>query len=209
MLYRVSSLCVLWAVAGSASADLVNPLVPSWAGEPTASSYEWNAFSEAYNAPNFPDSPFSTDAMLFNFTEGAFITGAGNIYNMDGGLNVHVYGSGPVGLAVLNVATSGSELNYDQTMLVLRDEFGEEEAFFADAQIRFEEEVPGLGKNVTVAYEFDATSSMLEAVEWAFLFNGTEPHLSLDAVSADINSVPGPASLLALGLFSVIRRRRG
>ena len=208
MLIRTSVFGVLFSVTTTASADLVNPLIPSWAGDATATKYEWNSFSEAYNAPNFPDSPFSADVMLFNFTAGAFIAGSGNIYNPDGGLNIHAYGAGPFELAVLNVATSGSELNYDDTFLNVLSATGESQFIFSTAIERYREEVPGLGYNVTVAYQFDTSDVTFEISEWGFIFDGTNPHLSLDAVSIDINTVPAPASLLGLALFSVVRRRR-
>jgi hypothetical protein len=208
MLIRMSGMCVLFGVLSTASADLENPLVPDWAGDPTATHYEWNSFTQAYNAPNFPDSPFSSDVQLFNFTEGALIAGSGNIYNPNGGLNIHMYGAGAFELAVLNIATSGSELNYDQTFLSVRSATGDEAIFTSMMIERYREEVPGLGYNMTVAYQFDTSDVTFEIADWGFLFNGTEQHLSLDAVSLDINTVPAPASLLGIGLLSAVRRRR-
>ena len=208
MLIRMSGVCVLLGMTLSASADLVNPLIPDWAGEPTATKYEWNSFEQAYNAPNFPDSPFSPDVQLFNFTAGAFITGSGNMYNMDGGLNVHAYGMGSFELAVLNVATSGSELNYEDTYLFLRGNEGDEALIFGAAIERDRVEVPGLGYNVTVAYAFETSDIMFDIIEWGFIFGGVDPHLSLDAVSIDINTVPAPASLVGIALVSAVRRRR-
>lgn len=200
---------VVLASGSVASADLVNPLVPAWAGDATASRYEWNSFTEAYQAPNFPDSPFSTDVMLFNFTPGATIAGSGNIYNPAAGLNIHMYGSFAFELAVLNISTSGSELNYDDTYLFVSSEGEKESATITATAIeRFREEVPGLGYNVTVAYEFNTSDVAFDIVDWGFFYNGTDPHLSLDAARLDFNTVPVPASILGLGLISATRRRR-
>ena len=95
MFGRLLSITAVCLTSTVATADLVNPLDPSWSGDATATRYEWNSFTEAYNAPNFPDSPFSTGAQLFNFGAGATISGSGNIYNPAGGLDIHVYGYGP------------------------------------------------------------------------------------------------------------------
>ena len=106
-------------------------------------------------------------------------------------------------------ATSGSELNYSDTYLYLRNADETESAtIYATAIERSREEVPGLGYNVTVAYEFDTSDIEFDVADWGFIFNGTLPHLSLDAVRLDLNSVPAPGALLAFGLAPMMRRRR-
>ena len=209
MFKRVSSVFVVvaGAIAGTAAGDLVNPLEPSWAGDATATQYEWNSFTEAVGAPNFPDSPFSTGAQLFNFGEGAIIAGSGNIYNPAGGLNIHVYGNGPIGQAVLNFATQGTEFNYDNVRLFVSDGGANNETLFATGDER--SRVPGGfgGENVTMAYSWDLDVAF-EITEWGFFFGSDAAHSSLDAVRLNINSVPAPASLIALGAFGAVRRRR-
>ena len=208
MFGRIVAVATVLTAAGTASADLVNPLVPSWAGDATADSYAWNSFTEAFNAPNFPDSPFSTGAQLFNFGAGAIIAGSGNIYNPGGGLNIHVYGNGPVGQAVLNVATGGTELNYDNVRLFVSDGGSNSDTFFATAEERSREAGSFGGSNVTSAYTWDV-SVAYEVTEWGFFFGSDAAHSSLDAVSLYVNSVPAPGAVMALGLLGVARRRRG
>ena len=59
-------------MAGTAHADLVNPSVPTWRGEAGSLFYQWDSFSEAFAAPNFPTAPpFDFSARVFNFVGGA------------------------------------------------------------------------------------------------------------------------------------------
>ncbi|MDE0821728.1 MAG: hypothetical protein OSA95_11435, partial [Opitutales bacterium] len=82
--------CVLVVVfAGSASAELINPEVPAWRGDIDTEYYEWDTFTEAFGAPNFPNTPVGNfNAGLYNFQSGAQITTTGNLYGAQG-LNIH------------------------------------------------------------------------------------------------------------------------
>jgi hypothetical protein len=206
MFGHIVALGSVLAATGLASADLVNPLVPDWAGDATAETYTWNSFTEANNSPNFPDSPFSTGASLFNFGPGAIIAGSGNIYNPGGGLNIHIYGSGPVGQAVLNFASQGTEFNYDNVRLFVTDGTSSE-TIFATGEERNREAGAFGSDNVTMAYSWDVNVGF-DVVDWGFFFGSDAPHSSLDAVSLAVNSVPAPGGLLAVGLFGTMRRRR-
>ncbi|MDG2031350.1 MAG: hypothetical protein P8J45_10135 [Phycisphaerales bacterium] len=207
MFGHIVALGSVLAATGLASADLVNPLVPDWAGDATAETFTWNSFTQANSAPNFPDAPFSTDAQLFNFGPGAIIAGSGNIYNPAGGLNIHVYGSGPVGQAVLNFATLGTEFNYENVRLYLSDGAGSSETIFGVGEERSREGGAFGSDNVTMAYSWDVNVGF-DVVEWAFFFGSDASNSSLDAVSVAVNSVPAPGGLLAVGLFGTMRRRR-
>ena len=59
-----------------------------------------------------------------------------------GGLNIHVYGNGPVGQAVLNVATGGTELNYDNVRLFVSDGGSNSDTFFGCSSSTGEEIAP-------------------------------------------------------------------
>mgnify|MGYP006187163083 CR=1 FL=1 len=206
MFGRIIVLGTVLASTGLASADLVNPLVPGWSGDITAKTSTWNSFTEANNAPNFPDTPFSTGAQLFNFGPGATLAGSGNIYNPAGGLDIHVYGSGPVGQAVLNFATSGTEFDYSNVRLFVSN--GNASAtLFSTGQERSREAGSFGGFDVTTAYTWDV-SVAFEITEWGFFFGSDAAHSSLDAVSLAVNAVPAPGGLLAMGLFGTMRRRR-
>ncbi|MBC8309112.1 MAG: hypothetical protein ISR75_03880 [Phycisphaerales bacterium] len=192
------------------SADLVNPSVPDWRGDVGAQYYGWDSFTSPYSAPNFNDSG-DAGGMLFNFAEGAMITGSGNIYNQGGGLEIHVYGYGPLEQAVLNVASMGTEMDYEGVSLWVTD--GENGQMFSydTFATNYYEEVPNFGANVSTSYEWDLSEYSGVITEWAFFVNGTAEHNVLDAVTVDIftGAVPAPSALILLGIAGVkIRRRR-
>jgi len=209
MIGRFVACAAICVAASSATADLVNPLVPDWAGDATANTYQWDSFTSAYQGPNSSDAGFA-GPQLFNFGEGAFIASSGNIYNPSGGLNIHVYGSGPIGQAVLNFATAGSEFNYSNVRLFVsdgEDGSGNSEMLFASGEERNRESGGFGGANVTMAYSWDVDVDF-EVASWGFFFGSDNAHSSLDAVSLAINSVPAPGALMALGCLGFARRRR-
>jgi hypothetical protein len=202
--------CSVVAIAATqTSADLVNPEVPSWRGDAGTQYCGWDSFSSAYNAPNFNDSG-DAGGMLFNFAEGAMITGSGNIYNQAGGLEIHVYGYGPVEQAVLNVASMGTEMDYAGVSFWVSD--GENGQMFSHDTFatNYYEEVPNFGANVSSSYTWDLSGYNGVITEWAFFVNGTAEHNVLDAVTVDIFSgaVPAPGALALLGLACIVQRRR-
>jgi hypothetical protein len=201
------------SVAGFATpivdADLVNPSVPVWRGDVGTQYYGWDSFTSPYNAPNFNDSG-SAGGMLFNFAEGAMITGSGNIYNQTSGLAIHVYGYGPLEQAVLNVASMGTEMDYANVSLWVSD--GENGQMFSydEFATNYYEEIPNFGANVSTSYEWDLAGYTGVITEWAFFINGTAPHNVLDAVTVDIftGAVPAPSVLALLGVAGFACRRR-
>ncbi len=202
--------CSVVAVATTqVSADLVNPEIPSWRGDAGAQYYGWDSFSSAYNAPNFNDSG-DAGGMLFNFAAGAQITGSGNIYNQSGGLDIHVYGYGPLEQAVFNVASMGTEMDYSGVSLWVSD--GESGQMFSydTFATNYYEEVPGFGANVSTSYTWDLSGYNGVITEWAFFVNGTAPHNVLDAISVDVFSgaVPAPSVLALIGVAAVSTRKR-
>ena len=108
---RILTMTVALALAGTASADLVNPDIPAWRGQPGTMFSQWDGFSNAVGAPNFPEA--GGGFQLFNFGEGAVIASSGNIYNPAGNLNIHIYSLGPVVAdeAVLNISWGGTMLD--------------------------------------------------------------------------------------------------
>ncbi|MBC8200889.1 MAG: hypothetical protein H8E86_02490 [Planctomycetes bacterium] len=205
-------LCCSIIAAGAASqvsADLVNPEIPAWRGDAGTQYYGWDSFSSAYNAPNFNDSG-DAGGMLFNFAEGAMLTGSGNIYNQIGGLELHVYGYGPLEQAVLNVASMGTEMDYANVSLWVGDGIAGQMFTYDTFATNFYEEIPGFGANVSTSYTWDLSTYTGAITEWAFFVNGTAPHNVLDAVSVDIFSgaVPTPSVLVLFGVTGLYRRRR-
>jgi len=200
---------VVAIVATQVSADLINPEIPTWRGDTGSQFYGWDSFGSAYNAPNYNDSGDAA-GMLFNFAPGAFVTGSGNIYNQAGGLDIHVYGYGPLEQAVLNVASMGTEMDYANISLWVGD--GENGQMFSydTFATNYYEEIPNFGANVSTSYTWDLSAYDGIVTEWAFFVNGTSAHNVLDAVTVDIFSggVPTPGVLTLLAIASLHRRRR-
>lgn len=195
------------AMPMTASADLVNQLVPSWAGSSVSSSGTWNSFSNAFGAPNFSDNPqFS---LTNTSSPAALITGTGNIYDPAAPLNVSIAANtAPADAIVLNIATMGTELGFVE--LNIFGAGGESANFSADASYtRFYQTVPGFGSIATHAFSwtniFDKVGFAIDS--YAISFRGTAPHMSLDAVSI-YTAVPGPGAIALLGLAGVSARRR-
>ena len=206
MIGRFVACAAICVAASSATADLVNPFVPDWAGDATANTYQWDTFTNAFNAPNVSDAGFA-GPQLFNFGPSAIISGSGNIYNPAGGLNIHVYGNGPIGQAVLNFATMGTEFDYSNVRLFVSDGGDNSDYLFASGEERNREPGGFGGSNVTMAYSWDIDVSY-GITEWGFFFGSDAAHSSLDAVSLAVNTVPAPGALMALGCLGFARRRR-
>jgi hypothetical protein len=208
-------------VAASASAgSWTVEDVPTWRGDAGSAYYLWDTFTSANAAdgPNFPNNePFpSGNAMLFNFSEGAVVSGEGNIYGFGGPLNVHTYAytaADALGVAI-NINTAGSEINYAGVMLVWNDGIagGASGMLMGDASINYWEEVDfgqGVGAIVNVSYNWDLSGIDADIRELGVIFAGTGPHMSLDMVGLDVLTVvPAPGVLALLGLAGVARRRR-
>ena len=208
MRFTALALSIVAAVGTSATAEVINPLVPEWRGSANTEFFGWESFTQTFATPNFPDSPFSMDAQLFNFASGATITSGGNLYGANG-LNLHIYGSGVPAELVLNFTTLGSTVNANAVQGFLGNQAQEGE-FFApsSSELRYEESLGEMGFIQTWAFTFDFTSFQGEADNWALFFGTDSPHFSLDAATVDIRAVPAPGALALLGLAGVARRRR-
>lgn len=209
------------ATCAAASADeWISESVPSWRGTEGSSYYLWDTFTSASaeTGPNFPNNePFpSGEAMLFNFAEGAYISGTGNIYGFGGPLNIHTYAYTQAdALAVtFNVATLGSEINYGSMMLAWTDgiEGGDSGVLFATESMNYWEEVDfgsGVGARVNVSWSWDLSGIDADVRELAVIFGGTGPHMSLDMVGLDVlTAVPAPGALALLGMAGIAGRHR-
>jgi len=195
--------------------------IPTWRGTESSSYYLWDTFTSAngtVEGPNFPNNePFpSGEAMLFNFADGAFISGTGNIYGYSAPLNIHTYAytQADAVAATINVATLGSEINYASMMLAWTDgiEGGAEGVLFAEASMNHWEEVDfgtGVGARVNVSWGWDLSGIDADVREIAIIFSGTAEHMSLDIVGLDIlTAVPAPGTLALLALSGICGRRR-
>ena len=211
---RSLSIALVLGVTTAASAELVNPLVPAWRGQAGTEYYEWDTFSNPFGAPNFPNAPIGNfDAALYNFQSGAQISQAGNIYGADG-LNIHIYTSSEVGipvpqLGVLNVTTIGSVISLETVTGYLGAPMGGGDYFAPIAsELRYNESMGEMGAWQTWAFTFDFSAWQGGETTWGFIFQGLDPHISLDAVSLDLNFVPAPGALALFALAGCRARRR-
>lgn len=216
--FRIAALAAM-IVASPAVADFIVEDVPSWRGDANASFYEWQSFTSASAAtgPNFPTSEAfpSGNAMLFNFSDGAMISGDGNIYGFGGALNIHayMYASSDVQQVVANISMHGTELLYNQVMLVWTDgiDGGEEGFLMGDVTFNYWEEVDfggGIGAIANVSYAFDMSSIAADVRDVGVLFQTSGAHSSLDAMTIDMLTVPAPGVLALLAVAGIGSRRR-
>jgi len=210
------------ATCAVASADeWISEDIPSWRGSEGSSYYLWDTFTSANGAvdgPNFPNNePFpSGNAMLFNFADGAVISGTGNIYGFGGPLNIHTYAytQADALAATFNVATLGSEINYASMMLAWTNgiEGGESGVLFATESVNYWEEIDfgnGVGALVNVSWSWDLSGIDADVRELAVIFGGTGSHMSLDMVGLDVlTAVPASGALALLGMAGIAGRRR-
>jgi hypothetical protein len=219
----MNNVCIalLTAIIGAspAVADFIVEDVPSWRGDANSSLYDWQSFTSASAAtgPNVPTNEAfpSGDAVLFNFSSGAIVSGEGNIYGFGGPLNVHgyVYAASDVQQVVANISMHGTELLYDQVVLAWTDGIadGAIGVLFADVSYNYLEEVDfggGIGMIANVSYAFDLSSVTADIREIGVLFQTAGAHSSLDAVAIDVLAIPAPGAVALLGLAGLAGRRR-
>lgn len=217
---RVSTMLLsLLACASTAMAGFVNEAVPTWRGDAGAVYYNWEDFTAAdgyVDGPNFPTNEAfpSGNAMLFNFGEGAIISGDNNLYGFGGPLNIHTYAytDADTDQVVINLSLAGSEMLYDAVGLFWVGADGDEGYMpGASYSMNYYEEADFggfTGAYVNVSYAFDLSSAGADIREIGIMFSGSAAHMSLDAVSLDILTVPAPGGLAVLALAALGRRRR-
>ncbi|MCH2138361.1 MAG: hypothetical protein MK074_04850 [Phycisphaerales bacterium] len=221
MSIRMSAIIGAAVFTASASASTwIAEDVPAWRGAEGSAYYLWDDFTSASAAdgPNMPNNEMwpSGDAMLFNFSDGAFISGEGNIYGFGGPLNVHtyIYTQADAQALTINIATLGSEIDYGSMFLAWTDgtEGGAEGMAFAGPSINYWEEVDfgqGTGALVNVSYTWDLSGIDADVRELGLIFQGSGAHMSLDMVSVDVlTAVPAPGAFALLGLAGAATRRR-
>ena len=203
----------IFACGSVAQGELSNEYIASWMGSEGSSYYGWDNFSTAdYADPNWNEDGTPYSAMLMNMGAGATVTGTGNIYGYGGPLNIHLYGSGDVDAAVLNMGFMGTMIDLDGVSMFAQLADGSGAYLSATDMYEMEyAEIPDMGVDAEYAFEFDLTGLGQEVVEWGFFFESLGPHTSLDAVSVQtiVGAIPAPGALVLLGLAGCsIRRRR-
>ncbi len=219
---RLSTALLTLVVTGPVAADYVVEAAPDWRGDDGTHLYQWESFTSASAAsgPNFPgNEPFpSGNALLFNFGDGAVVSGDGNIYGFGGALNIHAYAytASDAQAVVANVSMHGTEMLYDQAMLAWTDgvEGGDQGMAMGDMSINYWEEVeygPGnIGAIANVSWTFDLTGIGVDIREIGLLVATAGAHSSLDAVTLDVQvgAVPVPSAFAVLGIAGLVGTRR-
>jgi hypothetical protein len=95
--------------------------------------------------------------VLVQTDEGAFLTGSGNIYNLEGTSAFTLQDSSPaaVGTVVLQVRTIGSELDYGSPSLTYSNDMGAVQVAPLPRVELDRSNVPGLGAMVSSLWQWD------------------------------------------------------
>jgi hypothetical protein len=211
-LIAVAGIAVVAAVP-CAHAGLVNPLIPTWAGQANTQSASWDTFTLASGGANLPDaggSPFS----LMNFGAASFITGSGNIYSITAPLYIMIMGgtlgNGQTPLqVVMNVATVGTPIAPASVKLTMWDATGAQYVVAPNAsEVRSDVPAPQGGSIQTIAFTWNTAAAPITASGFRFEFLASGPSMSLDAVRLDLQYVPAPGAMALLGMAAFIARRR-
>ena len=226
IMFRVSMLAGAAAAAVTTSLAMAAYVVedaPSWRGEDNTSYYNWEDFTSANGyaeGPNLPNNePFpSGNALLFNFGDGAIISGGDNIYGYAGALNIHTYAYSESDITdvVFNFATLGTQIDFTGAMLAWTAANGEQGMIF-----------PGMGYNLNYSEEFEfgpGQNGYSDNVSWSFdlsfidadirevglIWNSVSSNISLDTATVDLrfSAIPAPGALALFGFAMLAGSRR-
>jgi hypothetical protein len=186
-------------------ADTNGFVVPAFRGSAESESGYWESFTVGVGAPgNSPRAGATTGAVLTQSDPGGFITGSGNLYNLDGFSAFTVTDSTPfaLGTVVLQARTLGSELDYNSVTLSFNNGSG-----LQSLAPLFRSELDRgtvLGASVSSLWQWDLRG--LGVTDYSISFNAAGPSLSFDSATLDtwtgFAPVPEP-STLALGFLGV------
>ncbi|MEE2682261.1 MAG: hypothetical protein VX641_07825 [Planctomycetota bacterium] len=210
MLKTLTTAVVSLCIAGSAAADLINPLEPSWRGDANTAFAQWDSFTSAAGGPNAPTE--GSGYNLYNFNDGAILTGGGNMYASSNSLNIHVYPAAAplfnLQQAVVNISFLGNPIDVDNVQAFV-GEPGSGEYFTMESQFRGGDPT-SLFAPKTYAFTVDLSGAARGFQGLSFFFESLDENSSLDAISIDVlgSAIPAPGALLGLGLLGVARRRK-
>lgn len=191
---RHSARSLLLASAGlclvpSAAADFTQPAAPAWRGQPFTEFAAWNQFTHAVTAPNLPDDPTSNalDATLVQLDPSAFLV-AGNIYSFSAPLRCVLSNSVPGATAELwlQVATRGSELDYDAVRIEFLDLAGSLQSRGFDHRVELARTPIANGVAVETLFRFDLAQPGLAIRAFELRFEAAAASASLDALILDV-----------------------
>ena len=162
-------------------------IVPFFRGTPGSQAGYWESFNTPVGDPgNVPDRPGSTSTALFVQSQtNAFLTGSGNIYNLDGASRFMLKDATPfkLGAVIIQVRSIGGEFDYASPVLTCSNAAG---LHVVPPQPRVElnrTSVPGLGTSVSTFWQWDVSTLGITAYEVTFAAAG--PSLSFDSLTLD------------------------
>jgi hypothetical protein len=164
-------------------------VVPTFRGSANSQSGYWETFTVPVGAPgNAPDQPGATTSAVLTQTNAGAILASGNIYN-PATRNAFVIADAPPfapATVVLQTRTAGNPLDYNSVALNYSDGGG---AHSVAPLFRYELSLVGGG--VSSLWQWDLTG--LNVGNYTITFNGSAPHVSLDAVTLDTAAQFAPA----------------
>ena len=165
-------------------------IVPFFRGGANSQAGYWETFSTAVGAPgNLPDKPgASTGALLTQTSPTAFLTGSGNIYNLDNASLFAVSNTTPyvLGMVVLQARTLGTELDYNSVMLSYTNASGPH-TFAPLPRVELNRgSQPGLGATVSSLWQWNLAGSNITT--FVITFSAAGPSTSFDALTLDTST---------------------
>ena len=153
----------------------------------------------------------TTGALLTQFDSLGFITGSGNLYNLDGISSFSLTDSTTftLGTVVLQARTLGSELDYNSVLLTYNDGTGTQ-----SLSPLFHTELDRgtiLGASVSSLWQWDLSGRNVDS--YSITFSAAAPSLSFDSMTLDtfdqFTQVPEPSTYAIAGLgFALLMLRR-
>jgi hypothetical protein len=178
---------ILLASATFAGAATNGFIVPAFRGTPNSQAGYWETFSVPVGAPgNLADRAGATSsAVLTQSDTNAFLTGSGNLYNLNGVSTFTLANATPftIGTVVLQTRSLGSELDYGSVILTYTNDLGSQTLNSISHVELNRGNQPGLGATVSSLWQWDLSG--LGATFFSISFRAAEPSLSFDSLTLD------------------------
>ena len=199
------------ATPTSADAATNGFITPSFRGSANSEAGYWEIFNTPVGAPgNLADrARATTGAVLTQLEPQAFLTGSGNIYNLNGVSQFTVADTTPfsLGTVVLQARSLGAEIDYASVSLSYDDASGTHALAPLFRRELDRGSQPGLGTTVSSLWQWNLTG--LDANSYTIAFNAAGPSLSFDSLTLDtwnqFTPVPEPSTwaLLVCGTVAL------
>jgi hypothetical protein len=161
--------------------------VPFFRGATGSQAGYWETFTVPVGVPgNLADRPgATTGAVLTQSDTNAFLTGSGNVYNLNGVSAFVLSDSTPfnLGTVVLQIRTLGSELDYGSVVLNYTNGSGPQSLLPLRRVELNRANQPGLGATVSSLWQWDLSG--LNVTSYTISFRAVGVSLSFDSMTLD------------------------